>query len=232
MNRTLGTLSSLVLGLALVACGSESGSLTISARTSAASATTAATTGKLTVAGGRVDVERVRMIIRDIELEQEGMAHEVVASNGPFLVDLAGAALDGGITQLFEVSVPEGTYDDLRFVVHPLEDGQRIGDPDLDGPRASVVLDLTVDGEPFRFTSTVNDQQRIGGTFRVGGGSSSDNITIRIDASGWFTGAGGAFLDPRVGGNRQAIEDNLRTSIDAFDDDDRDGHDDDGPGHT
>jgi hypothetical protein len=60
------------------------------------------------------------------------MAHEVVASNGPFLMDLAGAALDGGVTQLFEVNVPEGTYDDLRFVVHPLEDGQRIGDPDLD----------------------------------------------------------------------------------------------------
>lgn len=236
MNRSSATFTSLVLGLALAACGDESGSLTISARASGASAQAATAPGgaggKLTVAGGRVEVERVRIIIRDIKLEREGMEHEVRASNAPFLLDLSGAALDGGISQLFAVDAPEGTYDDLRFVVHPLEDGQRIGDDDLDGPRASVVLDLRVDGQPFRFTSDVNDQQRIFGTFRIADGSSSDNITIHIDASGWFSDGGGAFLDPRVAGNRQAIEDNLRTSIDAFDDDDRDGRSDDGPGHT
>lgn len=237
MNRASETLSALVLALALAGCGGESsGTLTISAAAAAASAPTAGApagaAGKLVVAGGRVEVERVRMIIRDIKLEREGMAEEVVASNGPFLLDLSGAALDGGITQLFEVTAPEGSYDDLRFVVHPLEDVQRIGDADLDGTRSSVVLDLVVDGQRVRFTSDLNDQQRLAGTFRIAGGSSSDNITIRIDGSGWFVGSGGAFLDPRVGANRDAIEENLRASIDAFDDDDRDGHDDDGPGHT
>jgi hypothetical protein len=196
--------------------------------------TAAPTSGKLSVAGGRVEIGDVWMVIRDVKLEAEG-AEEVAASNGPFLLHVSG----GPITQEFTIEVPAGTYDELRFIVHELEDGQKSGAPEIDGPRASMAISLAVDGaEPILFTSEVNDAQRIPGTFVVEDGKAPDNITLSIDPSGWFTASDGSFLDPRIGSNRQAIEDNIRQSIDAFEDDDRDGHDDhgagsdDGPNHT
>ena len=227
VRRVLPVFAALSL---LAGCGREMGNLSFSAH-AATAGTPASAAAKLVLAGGRIELTRVRMVIRDVKLEREGLEEEVEAEDGPFLLDLAGAELAGGIKHLFSISVPVGTYDDLRFVVHKLEDGQRIGDADVDSSRASIVLDLTVDGEPFRFTTDVNDTQRIAGTFVVDAKGSPDNITIDIDPTGWFTAGDGSFLDPRDGANRQAIEDNLRRSIDAFDDDDRDGHDDDGPGN-
>jgi hypothetical protein len=225
----------LVVLAALAGCGRQTGTLSVSARAATAAAPGAAPASPL-LADARVELQRVRMVIRDIKLEQEGAGEEVEATNGPFLLDLAGSELGGGIKQVFSISVPTGTYDDLRFVVHKLEDGERIGDEVIDASRASIVLDLVVEGEQVRFTSDVDERQRIAGTFVVGEGGSADNITVQIDPKGWFTAGDGSFLDPRVAANRQAIEENLQASIDAFDDDDRDGHDDggndDGPGHS
>jgi hypothetical protein len=225
MNRELtATLTAVLLGSALSACGGNgSGTLTISARAVSGSAAPAANALQV----GGVTIDRVRMVIRDIKLEEEGQ-EEVLAAGGPFVIDLAGSQLDGGITQQFEVSVPAGNYDDLRFVVHKLEDFERTGDPDIDRIRASIVIDFTMEGVPGQFTSDVNDAQRIAGNFAVTeDGGAPDNITIQIDPSGWFSGG----LDPRNAADKQAIEDHIRASIDAFEDDDRDGNDD-GPGHT
>jgi len=224
MNRDLAALlCSVLLGPALASCGGDgsSGSLTISAR--AASGSLAAVPNGLQVGG--VNVDRVRIVVRDIKLEEEGR-EEVLAAGGPFVIDLAGAQLDGGITQQFEVSVPPGNYDDLRFVVHKLEDLERTGDAEIDRIRASIVIDFTMGGVRGQLTSDLNEAQRISGNFAVTEGGTPDNITIQIDPSGWFSGG----LDPRNAAHRQAIEDNIRSSIDAFEDDDRDGNDD-GPGH-
>jgi hypothetical protein len=227
---TQKTFAALVAAAALSACGSSNegtGTVTISARM----APSAAPAGALTVAGGRVQVDEVWMVIRDIKLEQDGQ-EEVNATNGPFLLHVAGSDVNGAIVESFVIEAPVGTYDDLRFVVHKLEDGQSTGHPELDVPRAAIALALRVDGgAPIVFTSEQNSVQRIFGQFVVAAGSSPDNITLSIDPSGWFTAGNGSFLDPRLGGNQQAIENNIAASIDAFDDDDRDGNDD-GPNHT
>jgi hypothetical protein len=214
----------LALAVALAACGgSDSKNLSLSTRVVAPAA------GALTVAG-RVEIQRVRMVVRDIKVRKELAAVEVELERGPFLLDLQGGALSGGVVQQFAVDVPEDTYDELRFVVHKLEDGQTIGDPILDTRQASIVVNLTVDGEPAIWQTDVNDEQRINGVFDLRAGA--NNVTLQIDPSGWFTSGAGDFLDPRLGAHQQAIEENIRNSIDAFDDDDRDGHSDDGPGHT
>jgi hypothetical protein len=227
MNRDLfATLSAVLLATTLAACGSESsGNLTISARASTASAASAGSPNALVVGG--FTIERVRMVIRDIQLEQEGQ-EEVDASNGPFLIDLAGSDLDGGVTEQFSVEVPAGNYDDLRFVVHKLEDFERTGDAEIDAIRASVIVDYSIDGAQGRFTSDLNERQRIFGNFAVSEGGTLDNVTLVIDPSGWFGGG----LDPRDPADKQAIEDAIQASIDAFEDDDRNGSSDDGPNHT
>jgi len=51
----------------------------------------------------------------------------------------------------------------------------------------------------------------------------SSNVTFDVDTSKWFV-KDGARLDPRKPENRAALEDNLRNSINAFQDDDGLGH--------
>lgn len=224
MNRHSAILAAaLATGLVGSACGSDGGAFSLSTRVVAPQAAASA----LQI-GDRVELQRVRMAIRNVKLHGDAGAVEIEVEAGPFLLDLAGAEIDGGVVQQVVVDVPAGTYDELRFVVHRLEDGQSVGDPILDSRQAAIVLNLVVDGEATIWQTDVNDEQRLAGTFVVSGGG--DNVTLRIDPNGWFTGPGGQFLDPRLDANRQAIENNIRSSIDAFDDDDRDGHDD-GPGH-
>jgi hypothetical protein len=87
-----------------------------------------------------------------------------------------------------------------------------------------VVVNGTYRGAPFTFSSSLDEEQEREGTFTLGDGN--DNITLDIDPSRWFVGAGGTTLDPSSTANRSQIESNIKASIDVFDDDDRDGRDD------
>jgi hypothetical protein len=51
-------------------------------------------------------------------------------------------------------------------------------------------------------------------------------VTLSIDPKSWFAGGAGTRLDPSDAANRRAIEANIKASVDAFEDDDRSGHDD------
>jgi hypothetical protein len=230
-----------VLGLAtlIAACGGSDGSSTLSVSARLAGAAVAqggVAASALSVAGGRVEIEEVWIVIRDIKFGIPGVDGEINGGGGPFLLHASGSDLSGPLTESFTVEVPAGTYDELRFVVHKLEDFQSIGVPAVDGPRASLAVKMTIDPgtaseASVTFTSNLNEAQRIFGRFTVADGETPDNVTVSIDPSGWF-GTAGSFLDPRVGGNRDAIERNIQGSIDAFEDDDRNGSNDDGPNHT
>jgi hypothetical protein len=234
MTQRLSRILSLVgLATSIAACGGgDSTTMTVSGRlVGAAPAQGGLAASALAVAGGRVDIQEVWMVIRDIKFGVPGADGEINAGNGPFLLHVSGSQLSGPITEEFTVEVRAGTYDELRFVVHKLEDLQTVGVPELDGPRASLAIRMSIDGgAAVTFTSQLNAAQRIFGTFAIDDGNAPDNVTVSIDPSGWF-GSGGGFLDPRDEGNRQAIEDNIQASIDAFEDDNRDGNDD-GPNHT
>jgi hypothetical protein len=233
-QRLSRILSAVGLATTLAACGGSDGgaTVTVSARLAGASVAQAGLSASaLSVADGRVEIHELWMVIRDIKFGVPGVDGEINAGNGPFLLHASGSELQGAVTEEFTVEVPAGTYDELRFVVHKLEDFQRIGVPELDGPRASIAVRMSIDGsDPFTFTSELNEAQRIFGVFVVEDGAAPDNITVSIDPSGWF-GTGDSLLDPRVDGNVAAIEDNIEGTIDAFDDDDRNGSDD-GPNHT
>lgn len=147
---------------------------------------------------------------------------EAAVRFGPFVVDVAGAELDGGLKLLFDEAVPAGTYEQLMFQVHKLTPGQAVSDTDFSPLGSSIILDLTVDEAPFTFRSDLTAVAEIEGPFTVDAGKDLA-VTVTVDPSGWFTAADGSFLDPRVDANRQQIERNIRTSIRGFEDDDRDG---------
>jgi hypothetical protein len=146
---------------------------------------------------------------------------------GPFLVDLDRAALAGDIVEhLVSATVPQGTYEKLKFKIDRID--ARAGDPaalaDLTRERLSVLIEGTIDGEPFTFKSGLEAEQELRVNIVVGDGGSEENLTLFLNADTWFVDAStGERLDPRDAGDALEIAANIRGSIHAEDDDDHDG---------
>ena len=138
------------------------------------------------------------------------------------MIDLSGGDLDGKLHRVFDSTVPAGTYDKIEFEIHPLERATTdAAADDLFKQRASAIIEGTVGGEKFAFATAIEAEQEFEGRFVVT--DKSSNVTFDVDTSKWFV-KDGALLDPRDAANRPAIEDNLRHSINAFQDDDGLGH--------
>ncbi|HET7785898.1 MAG TPA: hypothetical protein VFL36_07995 [Myxococcales bacterium] len=225
-------LYAILTAVLICACGSKSAPVSFSVTAARATAPSQA----LVLASG-IDVQRVRLNIGRLKLEPSGTAAatttgaatfengsddsdagtdhedgEADVSEGPFLVDLDATALTGAVTKVFDANVPAGTYHEFRFEVLPSTALQN----------ASVIVDGTIDGQAFTFTSSLHASQKSEGSFVVGAGSA--NITLAFDPSNWFGAAAATRLDPRDELNRAAIETNIRASLNAFQDDDRSGH--------
>jgi hypothetical protein len=149
------------------------------------------------------------------ESKEEG---EVEVRQGPFVVVLDTKTLNGAVTKVFDTSVPPGTYHEFKFDIFPGPGLQGAGDGGV-LQDASVIVDGTIGGTPFTFATSLVAHQKKEGTFVVGG--STANITLSVDPTGWF-GTATAPLDPVK--DRVAIERNIRRSLNVFQDDDADGH--------
>ena len=209
--------SSLFLAAVLLAAcsGGASSSLSLSARN-------ASTGGQPTAAASGIALTRVRVALEKIELRSRSGDRRAEIALGPVVIDLSGADLDGKVHHVFDSTVPAGTYEKIEFEIHPLESATTAaGADDLVKQHASAIIEGTIDGEKFTFTTAIEAQQEFEGTFVVT--DKSSNVTFDVDTSKWFV-KDGARLDPRVAANRPAIEDNLRNSINAFQDDDGLGH--------
>lgn len=215
----------------LAACGGSDG-LTVSARVGAPrTAGQAAQVQALAapVAPG-ITVTRVRMVVARFELvraDTSGTGSGV--KGGPFLLDLQGDALDGRTAQVLELTPEPGDYKKIQLGVAKLEDGETLDAPgaaDLRARGASVLIDGTVDGQTFTWASSLSVEQEHEALFRLGEGEG--NVTLSFDASTWFRSESGERLDPRMDASKSAIEESIKRSIDAFDDDDGDGAEDPG----
>lgn len=186
---------------------------------------------RLEVASG-VDIDRVRILIRDLELEplegkddSEEDDEEIEA--GPFLVDLSGAALAGDVQKVLEADVPAGRYRKVKFKIDTLEEDETALDASFDALReqqASVLIEGTVDGEAFSFAAELDVEQEFEADLGLDAGAG--NLTLNVDPTGWFTAADGSRLDPRLSESRAKIVENLKHSLDVVEDHDRDGDDD------
>ncbi len=208
--------SPILAALLLAACsGGATSSLSLSARN-------AATAGQPAAAAAGIALTRVRIALEKIELRSRTDDVRVEVAVGPVLIDLSAGELDGNVHRVFDSTVPAGTYDKIEFEIHPLERATTAaGADDLLKQRASAIIEGTIDGESFTFTTAIEAEQEFEGRFVVTDGSS--NVTFDVDTSKWFV-KDGARLDPRDAANRAAIEANLRSSINAFQDDDGLGH--------
>jgi hypothetical protein len=207
--------------LAAACVGGAKDSLTLSARLSTGSG------GALPVANGAaqvargIELSRARIAVRRLRVERRDAGTEVEISRGPLLLDVSGDALSGALLELVTGNVPAGTYDKLKIDIHRAESAPTAAFEDLVEKGASVLLEGTVDGQPFTFASGLEAELEHEGPFELG--TAAANITLDIDASKWFVAADGSRLDPRESSAHDAIEANIRASFRAFEDDDEDG---------
>ncbi len=183
-------------------------------------------------------------MLREIELERVDVAEcpddDASAegceefSTGIMLVDLP---LSHATGQVLEVDVPMGMYDEIELAIHkpdPVADANFLnarvrGRVD---PRGGHLPPRGWRSRDFRFETDLSETLEIELSPPLDVAENVPaRITIRLDIATWFvTADGSALIDPRTADTGQLkalVEDNIRNSIEAFQDDDSDGLDDD-----
>jgi hypothetical protein len=187
---------------------------------------------------------RVQLVLREIELkraDRDALCRGSEAEDDdceelelrPRLLDVP---LSSGPEQTFTATVAPGSYDEIEFEIHKPEDDA--GDDDFDAAflqqhpefrRVSVRVEGSWNGEPFTFTSRLDAEQEIhlDPALVVGEDSGDTALTLFVDLTRWFATPAGSLVDPRTanegGANEGLVAENIRASIDAFEDRDDDG---------
>ncbi len=236
--------TSTLLTLAVLACDNSVGPLKSNVQVSFATRSPVAApaparapsawraTSNDTLIGGSdtIVITKAQVVLRTIELKpvEAALCGSGVSGGcedielGPVLVDLP---LVAGAQQQFSVHIPSGTYDEIDFEVHKVttQDPATLQNLLLN---RSIHVEGTFDGQAFTFESELDVEQELAlsPALVVTDTTTLTNLTIRIALDTWFRAAtGGTLLDPRDTGNRSVIEENIKVSLKAFEDHDRDG---------
>jgi hypothetical protein len=194
---------------------------------------------------------QVQLVMRRIELHRAGAAEcaDVTSDDcqelefGPILADLPlGTA---GAARTFSVQIAPGTYDKLELKIRVPSSGSDAGfrgaNPGFEN--TSVRVTGTYNGAAFAYTSDLEAQMEFRLTPALTSNeSAATDLTLLVDLDQWFRGPAGALIDPATANpgqpNEILVEQSIRSSLNAFRDDNGDGVDDhgghgtdDGPGH-
>jgi hypothetical protein len=188
-------------------------------------------------------ITSVEIVARKIRLKQEDGACPADEGEGegeadpdcpPLWLDpllLTPPVTEGAVTE-FTIDIPEGMYDELKLQIHkPTGSAKDViflaGNPDF--ANISVRVIGTWNGEPFEFTTAITAEVEVEleDPIEVAEGVPVA-ITLLIDVQSWFAGSGGALLDPTSTSQQvlSQIDQNIRQSFKAFEDDDADGEED------
>jgi hypothetical protein len=175
----------------------------------------------------KIKLKRQEVVDCDVDPEPAGCQDFVVGAQ------LIGLPTDGTVKTEVTVELDPGTYTEVEFEVHKVsnddpEDADfRAAHPEHVGLSIKVVG--TYNGDPFTYTTDLNEKQEFVfvDPLVVGEGGASRNVTIELNLDTWFIDAQLNLIDPdtanKGGDNENLVKDNIKASIDAFDDDDKDG---------
>jgi hypothetical protein len=213
-------------------------------------ATTASTNGvaadlRVGPAGDLV-LTSVQLVFRKIELDKTGDAQCVPeaedadddnphvdlecedVSREPLLVTVP---VDGEVHSGIVVPLAAGTYSELEAKLGPAgADKTAFNSANAQLVGNSVRVEGSYKGAPFVFTSPVRSRLEMEFDPPLVIDETTTNATISIDVGKWFLNSDGSVIDPTQVGEpgstvRQQIENNIRRSFHAFEDDDEDGED-------
>lgn len=194
-------------------------------------------------AGNVLVFDRVQLVLREVELENEAQedACELAGGSddcaevevGPFLVDLP---LGAGAARAVTADVPAGTYDEVKFKLRePDDDAEdaafRAAHPEFTD--VSVRAEGSYNGVPFVYVSRLEAELELdlAPPLAVDGSGTTD-LTLMVDLAAWFGAPDGTLVNPATanqgGPNAELVVGNVDRAFDAFEDHDHDGSDDHG----
>jgi hypothetical protein len=97
----------------------------------------------------------------------------------------------------------------------------------------SIRIQGSYNGQPFTYENDINDEQEydLVPPLVVDEMTTDVNVTLSIDIDSWFRTMAGDLVNPQSGNkggaNESLVNENIKNSFQAFEDDDRDGEDDD-----
>ncbi|MBI4513859.1 MAG: hypothetical protein HY702_07085 [Gemmatimonadetes bacterium] len=200
-------------------------------------------------AGNTLDITSAEVVLREIEFERAEAALDCDVTTdeddceevetGPFLVNLPVSATTPVV--VLESALPVGVWEEVEFEVHKVSDDNP-ADLDFLGQNPEFrFISIRVRGtwtpaggsaEQFTYVSDLNEEQEIEFPMPivVAPGDAATIVTFVVNMDGWFRTANGALIDPRTanpgGPNEGLVEDNIKNSIEGFEDEDLDGEED------
>lgn len=151
-------------------------------------------------------------------------------TTGPQLVSMP---LGAGTATVLTVGVDSGSYDKVEFIIHkPGSDPQDVQFVAAHPAFANISIRVqgTYNGTAFTYTVPIDQEQEF--TFPtplvIDASGSTTNLTLQMDIRTWFrVGGTGNLFDPasaNVGQPNEGVaRENIKNSIEAFEDPDRDG---------
>jgi len=234
----------------LAACGDGTGpttgaqvSLTFASSVAAGAAAAPSFGGPMAVpftdGVNTLEITSVKVVLREIELERVEIADcDVEPAEcedfeiGPVLIDLS---LDGTTNTNISVAVSAGTYDEIEFDVHkasnddPEDAAFLLANPTMESK--SIIVEGTYNTVAFTYETDLNEEQELDlvPNLAIGEDAPPTNVTIRFDVSTWFLDGNGNLFDPATANkgepNENVAKDNIKNSIEAFEEEDKDGDD-------
>ncbi len=185
-------------------------------------------------------ITSAKIVLREIELKRADVTDcDLLGENadgceefetGPVLVSIP---VDGSVSEEFSLLIPAGSYDEIEFDIHKVSSGDPADAQILVQDPAFADLSIrvlgTFDGQAFVFETDLNVEQELSlfPPLVIGESTVSTNITIAVGLDGWFLDANGQPVNPETGNkgevNESLIKENIKNSIEAFEDNDRDG---------
>lgn len=253
MNTTKSSLAAVTGLLVVAACGDGTGpgrnlSLSFATRlptgaqaAGRAPAFGAAVTGADTLTDGTntLIITKAEIVLREIELEPVEVADCDVSPEpagceefeaGPVLVDLP---LGPGAVQQVAIDIPVGSYKEVEFEIHkiskdaPDEAAFRTAHPEF--VEKSIRVQGTFNGQAFTYETDLDVEQELdlATPLVITDATTSTNLTVRVGLAAWFRALDGGLVNPASGNkggqNESLVKENIKQSIEAFEDHDHDG---------
>jgi len=182
-----------------------------------------------------IQITRARFILRDIKFKspKEDSSNFRTA---PMVLELS---LNGSIQNVGSIAVPYGSYSRIEYDVHRVEQPEITALPAADqaqfaeflsGERYSIIINgisyMTGSApDTFTYRSKVDAKQKVdfSPTIDVSESSPSVNASVVISSAQWFRNQLGALVNPKDTNNEGIIDENLKTSIKVYKDNNKDG---------
>ena len=175
-----------------------------------------------------IALKRLEVADCDVDPEPEG-CEEFEA--GPVLVSLP---LSAGAERAFALDIPPGTYTEIEFDVHKVNDDAEDAAFRQAHPTfidKSIRVTGMFNGQAFVFESDLDVEQELNlsPALVVEDASTATNITVLVEVDGWFRDDLGDLIDPSTANkgheNEGIVKENIKNTMEAFEDEDEDGSD-------